>query len=419
MAYISEIIFVIFFAISSISFQVTFTATVVDDLNNLQPPPEFNSTITRNCLSNPSLRYCNSTPIDLNEIFKSTIVASHLCNISNNTNCHESFPKIDLRGQPKTAPLYLSFAFFWKFCPLTILSIDLSNSSIKGNFPIDIFHCSQITNLDLSLNNLSGDVPIQNFSLLENLTFLNLSYNQFSESKISDKHFFERFNTSSFIHSGILPNHKEYTIKAVLLLVGFPFFVILVVIFFGWICFWRPDFLPKFLQRKHKFTYSILKAATDGFSETNLLKATGKVCIYKGILRDGTDVRIEIMFDIMSRENRRRFVEQAKVLVHLHHVNVVSMLGWCDNRRFRTIISEWTDSENVETWLENSAPSWKKRVKVMLGIAAGICYLHEGWPEVGYDLKTRNLLLSEDGEPLITKFKLDNHQSSAKSKSLW
>ncbi|KAG8385175.1 hypothetical protein BUALT_Bualt03G0014600 [Buddleja alternifolia] len=399
-------LFHFFAAILSILFPTAFTATVVEDLNNLKPPPDFNSTITKNCRTNPSIRYCNSTPFDLHEIFKSTIVASHLCNVSNNPNCVESFPKIDLHGQPKIAPLYLSFTFFWKYCPLTVLSIDLSNNSLKSNFPTDIFHCSQIQGLDLSHNNLSGDVPVQNFTLLENLTFLNLSYNDFSESKISETHFFERFNSSSFIHSGVLPNHKEFKIKAVLLLVGFPVFVIVMVVFWGWLCFTH--------RKVHKFTPAVIKAATDGFSKQNLVGKTGQISIYKGVLKDGSEVKIEICFNNITRENRKRFVEQSKVVVQLHHKNIAPVLGWCYSSRFRATVTKWIDGESVETWLSTSNPPWKQRVKVILGIAAGICYLHEEWPEVGYNLKTKDILLSENVEPLITRFKLDDNHSSLK-----
>lgn len=406
MAFVSAYFNLIFSAIASLSLPLIFTATVVEDLNNLQPPADFNSTLTKNCITNPSLRYCNSTPFDLHEIFKFTIVASHLCNVSKNPSCVESFPKIDLRGQRKLAPLYLSFTFFWKYCPLTILSIDLSNNSLKGNFPTDILLCSQIKSLDLSLNNISGEFPSQNFTFLENLTFLNLSYNDFSECRISDTRFFEHFNASSFIHSGLLPNHKEFRIKAVLLLVGFPVIVIAMVVCLVWMFFCRT---------REDFTPSILESATDRFSRRNLVGKSGVSTMYRGVLRDGREVRVEIYSDEMSRVDRRRFVEQAKALVRLQHDNIVPVLGWCDSRRFRGIVTEWIDGENVEKWLTNSAPPWKQRLKVILGIAAAICYLHEEWPQVGYNLKTRNILLSEDGEPLITRFKLDDHHSSKKS----
>lgn len=211
---------------------ITLCASVLEDLKNLHQPPDFNSTIFSNCLKNPSLRYCSSSPmLDLDEIFKFTIVASHLCNESKNPNCVESFPKVDLRNRPNIAPLYLSFDFFWKYFPLSIISIDLSNNSMKGDFPIDVLHCTQIQSLDLSINAFSGDIPIQSFSPLINLTFLNRSYNCFSESKLSDSQFSKRFNSSSFLHSGALLDQKRFTVKAVFLLVGFPILVILMVIY--------------------------------------------------------------------------------------------------------------------------------------------------------------------------------------------
>ncbi|KAJ7969206.1 Receptor-like kinase [Quillaja saponaria] len=413
MASVSVTSYILFSILVSLS-PVVSPATVIEDLRNLQPPSDFNSTIMTNCLNNPSLRYCNSSPINVDEIFKSTIVASHLCNESKNPNCAESFFKIDLRSRPKIAPLYLSFSFFWKYCPLNILSIDLSNNSLKGEFPIDVLLCTQIQGLDFSHNYLSGDIPVQSFSALTNLTFLNLSYNHFSESKISDTQFFKRFNSSSFIHSGLIPDHKKYKIKVVILLVGFPIFVIVMVVCLGCICFRRPDLLPRKLQRKHRFTPPMLKVATAGFAENNLVGKSDVVDIYKGILRDGTRVRIEIYRDDISRDNCKRFVEECKVLVNLRHKNLVRVLGWCKNRRLRALVTEWTEGENVEMWLSGSSPSWIKRLKVLMGVIEGMCYLQEEWPEVGYDLRTSSVLLSNDLEPLISRFKVGDQSSNTR-----
>ncbi|XP_015900678.3 putative leucine-rich repeat receptor-like serine/threonine-protein kinase At2g24130 [Ziziphus jujuba] len=398
----------------STSLYITLSPSVIEDLKNLTPPPDFNSTIQTNCFKTPSLRYCNSSPMDFDEIFKSTIVASHLCNESKNPNCVETFPKIDLRNRPLLAPLYLSFSFFWKYCPLSILSIDMSNSSLKGNFPVDVLHCTQIQVLDLSLNELSGDVDIVSFSTLTNLTVLNLSCNQFAESRISDSQFFKRFNSSSFIHSGLLPDHKKFKIKFVIFLVGFPIFVILMVGCFGWLCLHRPDFLPRILQTKHRFTPSILKAATNGFSKKNLVLKSEAVDIYKGTLRDGTEVRIEIYRDDISRDDCRKFVEECKVLVQLCHKNLVQVLGWCNNRRLRAIVTEWVEGKNVEMWLAVSNPPWKHRLRLLMEVVEGVCYLEERWPEVGYDLRTNSVLLSNDLEPLISRFKVGDQNSSSR-----
>ncbi|KAG9136560.1 hypothetical protein Leryth_014402 [Lithospermum erythrorhizon] len=401
----------------SLSVSLVSPGTVIEDLNNLKPPPDFNSTIAENCQTNPFHRYCNATPDDLHEVFKSTIVASHLCNVSKNPNCVETFSKIDLHNQRNAAKLYLSFTFFWKYCPLSITTIDLSNNSIQGNFPSDIFYCSQIQALDLRLNGLSGDVPIQNFSTLSNLTFLNLSYNYFSEVKFHNEQFFSRFNSSSFISSGILPDHKEFKMKAVFLLFGFPVLVIVMVTGLGWLCFWRPDFLPRFLRRKHKFTPSMLRAATDGFSRKNLVERTEEVSIYNGQLRDGNEVRIEMYKETISRKNHKKFVQECKILVQLSHKNLIQVMGWCQNRRMRAVVTEWIDGDHVETWLSVTAPPWNKRRKVIRGVIEAIYYLHEEWPEITCDLKTTSILICEDGEPVLSRFKVDTHKSKVQEKS--
>ncbi|XAR50771.1 Non-specific serine/threonine protein kinase [Bertholletia excelsa] len=410
MASISATSLILFLALS-LSPKI-FSATVVQDLINLHPPPDFNTTISNNCKKNPSLRYCNFSPSDLPQIFKFTIVASHLCNESGNPNCVEAFPEINLRNRPKLAPLYLSFSFFWKYCPLTIMSIDLSNNSLRGHFPSEIFHCSQIQSLDLSHNDFSGDVPIQPFSLLTNLSFLNLSYNHFSET--NDTQFLKRFNSSSFLHSGLIPDHRNFKIKALLLLIFFPAIVIFTVVCFCWLCFCRPDFLPRVFRREHKFTPSILKAATNGFSKKNLVSRTDSIVIYKGVLRNGNEVRIETYRDDRSWEERMNFAEECKILVQLSHNNLVRILGWCDNRSLRALVTEWVDGESIETWLSRSAPPWKHRVKVMIRIMQAMCYLQEEWPQVGYDLKTSSILLTDGREPQISRFRVEDQNHTKK-----
>jgi serine/threonine protein kinase len=187
---------------------------------------------------------------------------------------------------------------------------------------------------------------------------------------------------------------------------------------FGWLCFWRPDFLPRVFRRKNKFTLPMLKAATGGFSRKNLVGKSEGVDIYRGVLRDGTEVRIEIYWDDdISREIQQRFVEECKVVAQLRHKNIIRVLGWCNSRRVRAIVTEWMEGKSVEIWLSSgSSPSWKQRLKILMGVVKGVCYLQEEWPEVGYDLSTGSVLLSDDLEPLISRFKVGDQSSSTRSK---
>ncbi|XP_077247672.1 leucine-rich repeat protein kinase family protein [Tasmannia lanceolata] len=406
------------FTLILISTSSVLSATIIEDLNQ-KPPPDFREKIYKNCAENPSLRYCDSSPADIPDIFKSTIVAEHLCNESRNPNCENSFTKIDLQSRPLIAPLYLSFTFFWKYCPLTVLTIDFSNNSLEGSFPSDILFCSQIQSLDASHNNFIGEIPIERFTHLTNLTFLNLSYNHFSVSNniISQNPFFQRFNSSSFMHSGLLANDHsgKFNVVAIILLIGFLIFVILFVGCFGWICFRRPDILPSVFRRGNRFTPAMLKAATEGFSKRNLLVKNGSVEIYKGVLRDGTEVAIEMNREKILSESRAEFVEECRILVQLRHNNLIEVLGWCDHRELMGIVTKWSEVDSVERWLSLSgSPPWKQRMKVLMGVIGAMVYLQDQWPQVGYELRTSTVLLSENRKPLISRLRVGDQISSSK-----
>ncbi|PKU80251.1 putative leucine-rich repeat receptor-like serine/threonine-protein kinase At2g24130 [Dendrobium catenatum] len=380
------------------------SSPLIDQLNH-PPPPNFLSTITNNCLHDSSLRYCNSTSSDLTNIFKSTIVAAHLCNLSNSPNCPTSFSFIDLRTRPKLAPLYLSFSFFWKYCPFSIQSIDLSNNSLAGPFPSQILNCTQIHSLDLSHNMLSGFLPIDSFTLLTNLSSLNLSYNQFSqEFDAGAISFFKRFNDSSFIHSGLLKSDRDYKFKmmtTILLLVGVSALIASAI-----------GCLVRRIGGRHKFSVRELTKATDGFSKERLVEKREKMEVYIGILKDGEEVEIEIQRGKVSSEFRRSFVKDCRVLVKVRHKNIVKVLGWCDGREMRAVVMEREEGVSIEEWLMRSPP-WKDRMKVAMKVIEAMSFLEEEWPQIRCDVKTTNVMVSEGEEPLILKLKVHDHPNSS------
>ncbi|KAI9198733.1 hypothetical protein LWI28_021331 [Acer negundo] len=78
----------------------------------------------------------------------------------------------------------------------------------------------------------------------------------------------------------------------------------------------------------------------------------------------------------------------------------------------RSLFTEWTDGENIELWLAGSAPSWKHRLKILIGVVESMLYMQEQWPQVGYDLSTSSVLLSDNLEPLISRFKIGDRRSN-------
>ncbi|ESQ41661.1 hypothetical protein EUTSA_v10015945mg, partial [Eutrema salsugineum] len=78
--------------------------------------------------------------------------------------------------------------FICKFCGVTcwhddenrVLSIRLPGYGLKGEFPLGIELCQDLTGLDLSRNNFSGTLPSNISDLITLATILDLSHNQFS-----------------------------------------------------------------------------------------------------------------------------------------------------------------------------------------------------------------------------------------------
>lgn len=78
-----------------------------------------------------------------------------------------------------------------------------------------------------------------------------------------------------------------------------------------------------------RFSFTQLEKATNGFSETSLVGQGGYGNVYKGILDDGTVVAIKRAKQ-GSLQGEREFLTEIEFLSRLHHRNLVSLVGYCD-----------------------------------------------------------------------------------------
>ncbi|KLO08685.1 kinase-like protein [Schizopora paradoxa] len=85
----------------------------------------------------------------------------------------------------------------------------------------------------------------------------------------------------------------------------------------------------------------------------------------------------------------------------LDHPNVLPLLGYVMHGKYPALISEWMGNGTMKRYMEDHP-----EVSVMnmaKGIAAGLLHLHE-LNVVHSDLKSDNILISEDGQPLLADF---------------
>lgn len=69
--------------------------------------------------------------------------------------------------------------------------------------------------------------------------------------------------------------------------------------------------------------------ATDNFSSSSQVGQGGYGKVYKGILADGTVVAIKRAQE-GSLQGEKEFLNEIELLSRLHHRNLVSLLGYCD-----------------------------------------------------------------------------------------
>nr|XP_043640033.1 putative receptor-like protein kinase At4g00960 isoform X2 [Erigeron canadensis] len=161
-------------------------------------------------------------------------------------------------------------------------------------------------------------------------------------------------------------------------------------------------------QEQKVFTYETLVSATRNFHPDNKLGQGGFGPVFKGKLDTGEDVAVKKLAQT-SNQGKREFVNEAKLLAHVQHRNVVSLLGYCVSPE-KLLVYEYIANESLDKLLFKSTMcdvlDWKRRYDIIAGVARGLLYLHEDAHDciIHRDIKASNILLDEKWVPKIADF---------------
>ncbi|GKU97510.1 hypothetical protein SLEP1_g10652 [Rubroshorea leprosula] len=161
---------------------------------------------------------------------------------------------------------------------------------------------------------------------------------------------------------------------------------------------------------KSWFTYNELVQATNRFSGQNLLGEGGFGCVYKGVLTDGREVAVK-QLKIGGGQGEREFRAEVEIISRVHHRHLVSLVGYCISNHQRLLVYDYLPNNTLHYHLHGkSRPvmDWATRVKVAVGAARGIAYLHEDChPRIIHrDIKSSNILLDNNFEAQVSDFGL-------------
>lgn len=157
-----------------------------------------------------------------------------------------------------------------------------------------------------------------------------------------------------------------------------------------------------------RFSYEELKIATDNFS--NKLGEGGFGCVFKGTLPGGAEVAVKSLdgFGFVKKS----FIAEVETIGSIHHFNLVPLAGFCAERSRMLLVYDYMCNGSLDQWIfcENKVTrlGWQCRRKIILDIAKGLAYLHEGCQQkiIHLDIKPQNILLDTNFNAKISDFGL-------------
>lgn len=175
---------------------------------------------------------------------------------------------------------------------------------------------------------------------------------------------------------------------------------------------WLRGCAPKFEAMEidgglKAFGYREIEAATGGFAEE--LGRGGFGVVYKGSLSDGRSIAAKKL-DKLEREldrGEKEFRTEMRLIGNSHHKNLVQLYGFCHEANHRILVYEFMSNGSLDRLLFHGGfLDWKLRVRIAMGIARGILYLHEECRTqiIHCDIKPQNILLDENYNSKIADF---------------
>ncbi|KAG8375268.1 hypothetical protein BUALT_Bualt10G0082800 [Buddleja alternifolia] len=156
------------------------------------------------------------------------------------------------------------------------------------------------------------------------------------------------------------------------------------------------------------FQVSELRGITQNFSSNFLLGEGGFGRVYKGYLDESLRAGLKAqpvavkLLDIEGLQGHREWL--------LRHPNLVKLIGYCCEDEERLLVYEFMPRGSLENHLFKrlsiSLP-WATRLKIAVGAAKGLAFLHGAEKPVIYrDFKTSNILLDSDFNAKLSDFGL-------------
>ncbi|KAL8470119.1 hypothetical protein ACS0TY_032835 [Phlomoides rotata] len=158
------------------------------------------------------------------------------------------------------------------------------------------------------------------------------------------------------------------------------------------------------------YTVAALQTATNSFSQENLVGEGSLGRVYRAEFPSGKIMAIKKVDNAaVSLQEEDNFLEAISNMSRLRHPNVVALAGYCAEHGQRLLVHDYIGNGSLHDMLHfaderSKMLTWNARVRVALGTARALEYLHEVcFPSVVHrNLKSANILLDEELNPHLS-----------------
>ncbi|KAG5030499.1 hypothetical protein AAZX31_06G016800 [Glycine max] len=167
------------------------------------------------------------------------------------------------------------------------------------------------------------------------------------------------------------------------------------------------------------YTLDELKSATRNFRPDTVLGEGGFGRVFKGWIDKNTfkPSRVGVGIPVAVKKSNpdslqglQEWQSEVQFLGKFSHPNLVKLIGYCWEENHFLLVYEYMQKGSLESHLFRSGPeplSWDIRLKIAIGAARGLAFLHTSEESVIYrDFKSSNILLDGDFNAKLSDFGL-------------
>uniref|UniRef100_A0A251TFB8 Putative serine/threonine/dual specificity protein kinase, catalytic domain-containing protein n=2 Tax=Helianthus annuus TaxID=4232 RepID=A0A251TFB8_HELAN len=157
--------------------------------------------------------------------------------------------------------------------------------------------------------------------------------------------------------------------------------------------------------------------ATNNFHHDNIIEHGGVGIAYKGrLLWSGRLMEITARrFDCKHGDGDLEFLAEISALSVLKHKNLVSIIGFCDEIDEKIIVTTYEANGSLGQYLNSLNLTWKQRLRICLGVARALSYLHydkgRDYAILHCNINSNTILLDDNWETKLSGFEFSIKQS--------